>query len=219
MSDHPTPLNDDDLAKVVGGAGGLPSISKDEGMQDMNSIAKLFQEMAQETRNAARETRGAEMSAQIESVKGAADDMRAAAEHRMQAASMAGTTLIAGGAMSIGGAGLREAHSMSEKSSALGGASQELGGGKTAHLGNDIGHAQASMVQGIGNMIGTGVDTKQADIAARHAEASAALHGTTQTQANDVMQQMQNVIKDVRDKLSAIEQSRLETMKDISRNI
>jgi hypothetical protein len=218
MSDHPIPLNEDDLAKVVGGAGGLPSISKDEGMQDMNSIAKLFQEMAQETRNSARETRGAEMSAQIESVKGVADDMRAAAEHRMQAASMAGTTLIAGGAMSLGGAGLKEAHSMSEKSSALGGASQELAGGKTAHLSNDIGHAQTGMVNSIGTLVSASVDHRQTDIEARRLEANSAVHGNAVTQANDIMQQMQNVIKDVRDKLSTIEQSRLETTRGIGRN-
>lgn len=38
-------------------------------------------------------------------------------------------------------------------------------------------------------------------------------------QANDTMQQMMEVIRDVREKLAAIDQGRIETVRNISRNV
>lgn len=213
MSDHPTPLNDDDLAKVVGGAGALPSsLQKDETIPDMNSIMKLFQETAQEMRNAARETRGAELSAQVESLKGAADDMRAAAEHRMQASVVAGASQIAGGAMSLGGLG---GHAMMDKSSTLHGASQDLSGGKAALAGLDTSHV-GQMATGVNQSIGsTAMEAKHIEASGKITEINAAAHQTSQVQAAEQMQQMMDVIKDVKDKLASIQQSRTDTMKSI----
>lgn len=50
-------------------------------------------------------------------------------------------------------------------------------------------------------------------------EASASAHDAAASQANDEMQQMQDMLRDIRDKLSAMEQSNIETNRGIARNI
>ncbi|MCY1311373.1 hypothetical protein D9M70_616640 [compost metagenome] len=50
-------------------------------------------------------------------------------------------------------------------------------------------------------------------------EAQAKVHESGMQQASEMAQQMMDVIRDMRDKLSAIEQSRLETNRGIARNI
>lgn len=50
-------------------------------------------------------------------------------------------------------------------------------------------------------------------------DTQAKIHETAAQQANDLMQQMMDVIRDVRDKLASIEQSQIETTRGIARNI
>ena len=180
MSDHPTPLNDDELAKVVGGAGATPSSRLDEtSTTDMHSVMKLFQDVAQQSRDSARETRSAEMASQIEGLKQTANDMRDTAHDRMQAAVMAGSMSIAGGMVQSGLVGL--------------GSSLSSGKGAMADTSHDALSAKAGL-----------------------AHEATAMSSTPQ-QAGDMQKQMMDVIKDVKDKMSAIEQSRTDTLRNISR--
>ena len=74
---------------------------------------------------------------------------------------------------------------------------------------------------GIGGIVGAGF-TNKADLAdAKRAEleAQAKVHETAVGHASDLMQQMMDIIRDIRDKLSSIEQATLETNRGIARNI
>ncbi|MNH45096.1 hypothetical protein D3C81_2310010 [compost metagenome] len=57
-------------------------------------------------------------------------------------------------------------------------------------------------------------DAKKAEL-----EALSKVHDSATQQATEMAQQMMDVIRDVREKLSSIEQSRMETNRGIARNI
>ena len=73
----------------------------------------------------------------------------------------------------------------------------------------------------LGNMIGAGFTLKADLHDARRAEyeAEASVHGTAVQHANDNMQQMMDVIRDVREKLQSMQQAAVETNRGIARNI
>ncbi len=84
-----------------------------------------------------------------------------------------------------------------------------------------ISQGLASMSTGLGSMIGAGI-TLQADLAdAQRAELDvlAKVSETGVQHGNDTMQQMLDVIRDVKDKVQSIQQSAIETNRTISRNI
>ncbi len=84
-----------------------------------------------------------------------------------------------------------------------------------------ISQSLGSMSSGLGGMVGAGL-TLQADLAdARRSEleAQAKVFETGVQHANDTMQQMMDVIRDVRDKVQSMQQSAIETNRSISRNI
>lgn len=95
-------------------------------------------------------------------------------------------------------------------------------------------HAQASaskknawaeagntMMGVIGKSASAGLDFEASlhEANASRLQAQAKLHESASQQANDMMQQMMDVIRDVRDKIQAMDQSRLETIRGIARNI
>ncbi|WP_420227341.1 type III secretion system translocon subunit SctB [Pigmentiphaga litoralis] len=224
MPDAPIPLNDDDLSNVVGGAGALPSSKLSDPTADIYSAMKLYQEMAQETRNAAREVRTSEMSAQVDALKNAAQDIRAGAEERFQAAIVGSVASVVAGSMHIG-AGASALTAMGSKGAGMEAPHDTLGAkGQFIHSsqGQDNLHAGASgIISGAGSIAGAGLQSHAAEHDAKRAEmeAAAKVGGQQQQDANDMMKAMQDVIRDVRDKLSSIEQSRLETVRGISKNI
>lgn len=84
-----------------------------------------------------------------------------------------------------------------------------------------IGQGSSGVFGGIGTIVQATQDKKAAEHDANRAllEADAKVHESGVQHANDLMQQMMDVIRDVRDKLGSIEQSRLETTRGIARNI
>ncbi|MOA14940.1 hypothetical protein D3C78_1350730 [compost metagenome] len=81
--------------------------------------------------------------------------------------------------------------------------------------------ASGSLASGLGSMAGAGL-TLEADLHdARRSEleAQAKVFETGVQHSNDTMQQMMDVIRDVRDKLQSMQQSAVETNRSISRNI
>jgi hypothetical protein len=84
-----------------------------------------------------------------------------------------------------------------------------------------IGQGSAGMFGGVGTIVQATQEKKAAEHDATKAlnEADAKVHESGVQHANDLMQQMMDVIRDVRDKLGSIEQSRLETTRGIARNI
>ncbi len=85
------------------------------------------------------------------------------------------------------------------------------------------GYAQAGsgITGGIGGLVAAGFNHKAdlLDADKTNLETQAKMHETAVQHANDMMQQMMDVIRDVRDKLSSIQQSQVETTRGIARNI
>ena len=81
--------------------------------------------------------------------------------------------------------------------------------------------AASKLIGGAGEIIAAGLKfgADSADVSARRHEARAKLHESASAQANEMMQQMMDVIRDVKDKLASIDQSRIETNRGIARNI
>jgi hypothetical protein len=84
-----------------------------------------------------------------------------------------------------------------------------------------IGQGGSGIAGGVGSIVQAAQERKAAGHEAKKAEleADAKVHESGVQHANDLMQQMMDVIRDVRDKLGSIEQSRVETTRGIARNI
>jgi len=84
-----------------------------------------------------------------------------------------------------------------------------------------LGQGGGQIIGGIGSIIQASYDRKagEADAARAQLEADAKMLETGVQMANDMMQRMQEIIGDIRDKLGAIEQSRIETNRGIARNV
>lgn len=208
---------------------------------DIYSVMALFQKCAQEMRNQAREVRNSETQAQVASLKNAAQEIRNAAEDRLQQAIIQGSFQIAGGVTSIGmsvAGGI-----LSAKSIKSGGEVDHATGARLDPKTNapiDLKIVQDSKLQGnwgaglsssaqsaggifssVGSMIGAGREQAAAEHDAKKSEleSDARVHEQSVQQANELMQQMMDVIRDVREKLGAIDQARIETNRSISRNV
>jgi hypothetical protein len=208
---------------------------------DIYSVMALFQKCAQEMRNQAREVRSSEMQAQVASLKDAAKEIRKAAEDRLQQAIIQGAFQITGGAVSIGmsvAGGVLNAKSIRK-----GGEVDPDTGVRVNPADNkpiDLQVVQDSKLQGnwgsglsgtaqstggmfssLGGMIAAGKEQEAAERDAKKSEleSDARVHEQSVQQANDLMQQMMDVIRDVREKLGAIDQARNETNRGIARNV
>ncbi len=195
---------------------------------DMYAVMALLQKISQEQRNAARADRAASMDAQTQALMSAADKIKEAAEERFKGALAQGIGQIVGGFMQagvgLGGMGAMGASArMTTTSSPL--TSQQfvtqakLDGFATNSSG--IGQGLSGMAGGVGGIVQAAYDRKagEADAARSRLEADAKVFESGAQHANDLMQQMMDVIRDVRDKLGAIEQSRSETTRGIARNL
>lgn len=195
---------------------------------DLFAVMALFQKLAQEQRNTARADRASAMDAQVQTLMSAADAIREAATERMIGAMTAGAFQIAGGAMQVGmgagaiGATLKSVN-MTTTSSPLTASQTKFQAGLDSFAANasGLGQGAGGITGGIGSMVQAGFDRAASAKDAERAEleASAKVFESGVQQANDLMQQMMDVIRDVRDKLGAIEQSRIETNRGIARNV
>ena len=197
-----------DLAEMQGQ---LSTFTEQDVQTDIYAFMALFQKLAQEMRTSAREVRQSEMTAQIDVLKSAAQEIRNAAQDRMVGAMVAGAFQIAGGLAQVG-AGVMQGRTL-----AAGGQFAE----SQAKKQSDMGGGLSGIAGGIGSMVNASQERKAAEHDAKKAEleAQAKVHESGTQQASELAQQMMDVIRDVRDKLGAIEQSRMETNRGIARNI
>lgn len=198
---------------------------------DMYAVMALFQKIAQEQRNAARADRTASLDAQTQALMSAADKIKEAAEERFKGALAQGIGQIVGGAMQVGAGvrGISAATSSARMDAAATPAKpltpdQSVAKAKLDGIANNasgMGQGLSGIAGGVGSMVQAAYDRSagQADAARAQFEAQAKVAESGAQHANDLMQQMMDVIRDVRDKLGAIEQSRSETTRGIARNL
>lgn len=84
-----------------------------------------------------------------------------------------------------------------------------------------LGQGASGLLGGMGTMISASYtqSADKLDADKMNLETQAKVHETAVQHANDTMQQMMDVIRDVRDKLQSIQQSAIETNRGIARNI
>lgn len=166
---------------------------------DIYAVMALFQQLAQEQRSAAREVRNIEMQNQVNTLKNAADQIRQAAADRFSAAIISGSFQIAGGVTSIGV-----------------GASGTIGVGSHVRVPSDEWDV-ARGFQGIG-MFPSNFADKGSEAAHSVMDANKKLAEQEKILMDQMMHQMMDVIRDVRDRLHAIQQTEIETNRSIVRN-
>lgn len=214
---------------------------------DIYALMAEFQRSAQQMRNANREIRGAEFDAQISSLMASAEEMKTAADFRMYAGLVQGLSQIAAGATQVYQSGRAAAETV--KSANLGKQADEAlqtskltpeldkktefraessAFAKEAKIADSESNlrgakaqAYSGMLNGIGGIASTMLNSyaETHDIAAKRLETEAKLHESSSQGADEMMRQMMDVIRDVRDKLQSIEQSRIETNRAMARNI
>ncbi|MBB6562911.1 putative coiled-coil protein SlyX [Acidovorax soli] len=227
-------LKQPDGGSITGAMSVLGSLGDNQVSADIYAFMALFQQMAQQMRDTARTQRTTEMQAQVTSLQNAAEQMKTAAAERFSAAIAQGAMQIAGGLMQAGmsaisvnntvkGAQMQnQADGMSPKAVQLTGI--KVDAAKLTATGQaqmNYGQAMSGISAGMGGMIGASftLAADKADAAKMQLETQAKVQETAVQHANDMMQQMMDVIRDVRDKLQSIQQSAIETNRGISRNI
>jgi hypothetical protein len=227
-------LKQPDGGSITGAMSVLGSLGDNQVSADIYAFMALFQQMAQQMRDTARTQRTTEMQAQVTSLQNAAEQMKTAAAERFSAAIAQGAMQIAGGLMQAGmsavsvnntvkGAQMQnQADGMSPKAVQLTGI--KVDAAKLTATGQaqmNYGQAMNGISAGMGGMIGASftLAADKADAAKMQLETQAKVQETAVQHANDMMQQMMDVIRDVRDKLQSIQQSAIETNRGISRNI
>jgi hypothetical protein len=208
------------------GAGAIGPLSA-----DMYAFMALFQQLAQTMRDQARVARSNETAAQVAELQRAAEQIRQAAEHRFAAAVTAGMVSQAAGMIAGTGIGGSKGAvgSLTSKVGGLASKSTEgLGkagaGTVTTRAPGGVGAFGAGMTaigSGTGSSIGSSIGQSGAksEAEAKEQEASTQSRDAAQQQTEDLMKEMMEVIRDVRDKLAEIEQSTVETNRGIARNI
>lgn len=202
----------------------LNQLSAQDMQADMFAVMALFTKIAQDQRNSAREMRHNEMQANVKTLLSAAQEIRNAADDRLTGAIMSGVMQIGAGAVQIGGAAANfKASTSALKENKAGNISDaQLGSlnNKAGAYSSGAGGAAQAMT-GLGGIMSGIMEHEAAAHDAHKAEleAQAKAHEAGTQQAGDQMQQMQDILRDIRDKLSSMEQSRAETSRGIARNI
>lgn len=215
---------------------------------DMYTVMALVQRTAQAMRNANRQLRAEALDAQVGQLLQSANDMQKSANFKFAAAMVQSAMQVAGGGVQLGASisSGRDAAVAAKAQGLVDKANIKLSGmdkstpeaQQLASHAQDWGTVSKSFQQsaeqtnararvageflgGTGGAIGAGLNfaASSAEVDAKRHEAAAKLHESATAEANDMMQQMMEVIRDVKDKLSAIDQSRTETNRGISRNI
>ncbi|MFN3430708.1 MAG: collagen binding domain-containing protein [Candidatus Sericytochromatia bacterium] len=195
------------------------------GGTDMNAlIAGLMQQMAKQSQ-AQRQQQLSMANRQAIVMKNLVDQARTAAAQQAQIAMQQATPKLAGGVMAIG---------MSQATIKSGAAAQKLAAStqdsqaKLQQLNGQMATIHSTLVNGVGKLSAGQKQTELANYEAKAKEAEAeakkmmdeASAATQQAAAaNEMMQQMMDLIRDIRDKLSSIQQSQIETTRGIARNI
>lgn len=170
---------------------------------DLDQVMEQMQQMSQAMREITRSARQADMQEQASALSRAAEQIRQDAAERLQEAIISSNRQIAEGLITIGpsivqpGSGPR---------------SSRINIGDQVSLSSQTRNEQfAETAAEARERLGMEARINQDDMSREHELAV--------ENANDMMQQMQDIIRDVRDKLAAIDQARNETNRGIARNI
>lgn len=226
----------------------LGGLSDSQVNADIYAFMALFQKLAQTMRDNARLDRSAQMQSQVTALKDAAGQMRESAALRFAGGIVSGALQVAGGAAQMGMSAASAAQTIKgaqidAKASNLQSEMNQsnLGANLKADLTKQVsamktesatataagaklhgyGMAMGSMTGGLGGVVSSAFELAAGESDAQKAEldAKAKVAETGVQHANDLMQQMMDVIRDVRDKLQSIQQAGIETNRGIARNI
>lgn len=226
----------------------LCGLNEDQVSTDIYSFMALFQKLAQETRDTARLQRAATAQQQVDALANAADEMRNAAADRFKAGIAQGISQVVSGAVQMGTSAfalhrnkqaatsekngtdlLNESKTLKpsdpnkqllrEQSAAQTETGKKYAGSATFF--SAVGTGAGGFLGGIGGCIAAHYTRQadEADAARAGYDAQAKVAETGHQQANDAMQQMMDIIRDVREKLQSIQQAAVETNRGIARNI
>lgn len=215
-------------------AANLSGFSETQVSADIFAFMALFQQLAQQMRDTARTQRTTDMQAQVTSLQNAVEKMKEAAGQRLTAAIVQGAMQIVGGLAQMGMSGAsvsssvkgakldNQAASMSPKAQVMTGI--KIDAAKATATGQaqiQLAQATGGITAGLGGIIGATFTHKadMAEVDKTNLETQAKVAETGVQHANDMMQQMMEVIRDVRDKLASIQQASIETNRGIARNI
>jgi len=193
---------------------------------DIYTVMALFQKMAQQARTAAQQERFAELQNKMQALSDAAQKMRDAATKRFIGAIIQGSVQIASGFIQMGTsfasaffaykAGSLQPAAMKGDQGAVAAINRYNLIGQTIQT---VGAGSGQILSAGGTFASGGLEYSAAldDAEKAEAEKRAQLAGHKYDQANEMMQQMREVIKTLQEKFAAIEQSRHETAKSIMR--
>lgn len=216
--------------------GGVSIGSMEQISTDIGSFMALFQQLAQSMRSSARIERTAEMQSQVSALTNAADQMKAAAGLRLAAGIAQGAMQIAGGIVQVGAGAVSMGTSIAGAGATMKGQNANIGGkteignaliaqgsklGAIAGMANSFAGASSSIAGGVGGSISAGINyaAEMKEVQKTKLEVEAKVHETAVQHANEVMQTMQDVIRDIREKVQSMNQAAVETNKSIARNI
>ena len=185
---------------------------------DVYAFMALFTQMAQQMRKVAKEQRQTELQNQVSSINSAADKMVEAAEKRFAAAMVQGYMQIASGAISVGSGVVSIGASGTAKASDFQTGSRFL---TELNASQGIAQGMGQMVTGMGSIISGGIEYGASldDAEAKRLEADGTAAQARRENAQEVAQNMGDLIKDIREQLRAIVQSNIETNRGMARNI
>ncbi|MFC4160054.1 type III secretion system translocon subunit SctB [Chitinimonas lacunae] len=198
---------------------------------DIFQFMALFMKFAQEMRQTARLDREMTLQSQVSALQAAADEMREAAASRFNAALAQGICQIGAGAIQMGGAaysgykaykasGTYDVSSKGEHRIGFDTQSGQemLKRGDTVRLGAE---GVGSLANGTGTIARGSMDKEASEHDAKRSdqEAASRIHEAAREKAKETMDMMMDIIRDIRDKLAAMEQSNVEANRGIARNI
>lgn len=182
---------------------------QDTVKMDIFIMMALFHQIGDELKQSAREHRLAQKDIQIQELQNAADKMRSAAELAMWAGICSGITQVVSGISSM-----------------IGGIGGVVGGAKGTDGAMAVGKGWGEAWGGFGKLtegggqIGSSILNYYAEMERaqqKEHEANATKAEALSQQENEMMQEMSELIKKIRDMLQSIEQSNMDTMKNILR--
>lgn len=214
-------VTEPDTDTKVDASGMLASLDGAEAnvSADIYAFMALFTQMAQQMRKAAKEQRQTELQNQVSSINSAADKMVEAAEKRFAAAVVQGSMQIASGAISVGsGVTSLGATATANPKTDFTSGSQFL---TELNAKQSMAQGSAQMVTGLGSIISGGIEYGASldDADAKRLEADGTAAQARRENAQEVAQNMADMIKDIREQLRAIVQSNIETNRGMARNI
>jgi len=202
---------------------------------DTFAFMALFAKIQQGMRDNARAERTAELQSQVGSLRAAASEMIKAGDERLAGAIVDGLAKAGTGAMSIaGGLGGLRAMSATRRSVEFSGADDfstsrgssfnfAEGSPDMARMGavNRMGDGLGGLVEGGAHLTGGILEhgAGEHDAEAKRDEAEGVQAEARGNQAQDLMAATADTLRDLREKLAAMEQSNVETLRGMARNI